>query len=160
MLSFSCSCLVSYSPSQIRQLGFECCPLVQKIISMIHDLPCFGMWLVAVFIHWVFSTESLVLCPNPFLQRRFSIPPTPSSVHVWLQFTVFQFCWWGISLPWGCAALCSQRVVGESCMVHAANLFILPIDVQASWEPVVVGKNGPTFLSAVQHIEAFHGLGV
>jgi hypothetical protein len=34
--------LVSSSPSKVGQFSFECFPLVQEIISVIHYLPYFG----------------------------------------------------------------------------------------------------------------------
>jgi hypothetical protein len=42
VLIFTCSCLVSYFPSEVGQFNLECCPLVQEINSVIHYLPCFG----------------------------------------------------------------------------------------------------------------------
>jgi hypothetical protein len=50
VLSFSCICFVSSSPSEVGQLSFECCHVVQEISCAIYYLPCFGMWLVAVFV--------------------------------------------------------------------------------------------------------------
>jgi hypothetical protein len=45
-------------------------------------------WLIAVFVYWGFSTRSLVLCPSPFLWGWFSMPPAPSTVCVWVQFSI------------------------------------------------------------------------
>jgi hypothetical protein len=54
-------------------------------------------WLIAVFVYWEFSPGSLILCPVFFFQGRFSVPPTPSTVHARLQFAVcfsiFQGYW-------------------------------------------------------------------
>jgi hypothetical protein len=237
VLCFSCSCLVSSSPSEVRQFGFECCPLAQKISSIIHYLPCFGEWLIAgllsvfpVFIYWAFSTEFSSLPHSLSLLQVQHVPPPPA-VCVWLQFTVcfsvcgaVQFwmllsgsgdhlcdplpalllrvayclptlslcccscvyllivCCWVyilasppfsgagsachlpsplsvlnysslifsflgevISLPRGCASLCSWGWIGESNMVCGAHLFVLSIEMQAGLEPPAVGRNGANF---------------
>jgi hypothetical protein len=86
VLSFSCSCFVSSSPSEVGQFNFECCPLVQEISSATHYLPCFGGGLSPYLF-----TESPVLEFYFFALPPFSgsgcIPPTLSMVHVLLQFT-------------------------------------------------------------------------
>jgi hypothetical protein len=46
VLSFICSCLVSYSPSEEGQFNSGCCSLAQEMISVIYSLPYFREWLI------------------------------------------------------------------------------------------------------------------
>jgi hypothetical protein len=145
MLSLSCSCLVRSSLSKVGQFSFECCPLVQEISSVIHYLPWFERWLIAVFVHWGFSAENLVLCLTTFLWGRFSVLPIPSAVHVWLQLAVCFSVLWGSSVwdaalwlrrssLWSttCPALggsllltCSQPLLPFLCLQSSFNLHFL-----------------------------------
>jgi hypothetical protein len=43
-LPFSCSCLVSSSPSKMRQFSFECCPLSQRSVLRLTTCPALGGW--------------------------------------------------------------------------------------------------------------------
>jgi hypothetical protein len=48
MLSFSCMCLVSSSPSEVGQFSFECCPLVQEISFATTTCPALGGGLLPI----------------------------------------------------------------------------------------------------------------
>jgi hypothetical protein len=92
VLSLSCSCLVSSSPSEVRQFNFECCPLAQEMC------PASGSGLFSAC-----SQPSLpFLClftecwfsslPCPLSLVQFSVLPTPFTVGVSLQFClIFSF---------------------------------------------------------------------
>jgi hypothetical protein len=92
VLSFSCSCLVSFSPSEVGYIDFECCPVVQELT--LHSTTCPGFEVayccVCSLSVWYWDFSSL---PYPLSLGRFSVPCTPSTVCVWLKFTVFQFSW-------------------------------------------------------------------
>jgi hypothetical protein len=93
VLSFSCSCLVSFSPSKVGQFNFECCPLAQEISSVIHYLPCFGGALsLCLFIKS--SVLGFYSFASPPLSRQvqFSTSRTPLSVLDYSLLFVFQFC--------------------------------------------------------------------
>jgi hypothetical protein len=94
VLSFSYSCLVSSSPSEVGQFNFECCPLVQ-ISSAIHYLPCFGGGLSLCLFMESSALGVKFFAPPPFLWGRFSVPPVPSAVYDRLQFTVCLSVLWG-----------------------------------------------------------------
>jgi hypothetical protein len=64
-LSLSGSCLVSSSFSEVWQFKFACCPQVQKISSVVHQLSYFGGgFLLCLF------TGGLFLCLAPFSGTR------------------------------------------------------------------------------------------
>jgi hypothetical protein len=88
MLSFSCSCLVSSSSSEVGHFSFECCPLVQEINSMIHYLPCFGGGLLLCLFTGV-SILGVYFFDSPPFSGIGCIIPTPAVVSVLLQFTVW-----------------------------------------------------------------------
>jgi hypothetical protein len=61
LLSFSGSCLLSSYLSEVWQFKFECCPQVQDISSVVHQVSCFGVgFLLCLF------TLCLFLCLAPF----------------------------------------------------------------------------------------------
>jgi hypothetical protein len=67
LLSFSSSCLVSISLSEVWQFKFICCPQVPEISSVAHQLSCFG---VGFSVCWF--TGGLFICLTPFLWVKVS----------------------------------------------------------------------------------------
>jgi hypothetical protein len=59
--------MVSSSLSEVWQFKFACCPQVQEISSVVHQLPCFAVgFLLCLF------TGGLFLCLTPFLSGKIS----------------------------------------------------------------------------------------
>jgi hypothetical protein len=93
VLSFSCSCLVCSSPSEVGQFHFECCPPVQEISSVIHYLPALEVafrYLCLLRVqHWEFSS---LPWPPFFGEGSAFHPPTLLWMLDYSSLTVFQFC--------------------------------------------------------------------
>jgi hypothetical protein len=89
LLSFSGSCLVSSSLSEVWLFKFVCCPQVPEISSVAHQLSCFG---VGFLLCWF--TGGLFLSLAPFLlgQGQCSISWPLLSVCCGGLLIVFQFC--------------------------------------------------------------------
>jgi hypothetical protein len=159
VLSFSCSFLVSFSPSKVRQISFECCPLAQEISSVVHYLPCFREWLIAlllsafaafpVFIYWDFGAEfSSLPHPLPLGQVQCStLAHSPCLITVHCLF----FCFVGSDQPaQGLRWFMFWGWLREPLLVCCAHLFILSIDSQAclelaAKEEVASGRNDANF---------------
>jgi hypothetical protein len=93
VLPFSCSCLVSSSPSEVGQFKFACCPQVQEMSSVVHELPCFGDGFSLCLFPGVSAQGVYFFAPSPFsgVGSVFHQPPLLSVCYDGLLF-VFQFC--------------------------------------------------------------------
>jgi hypothetical protein len=89
LLSFSGSCSVSSSLSEVWQFNFACCPQVQEISSVVHQLSCFG----GGYLLYLF-TRGLFLCLTSFLWGKVSDPSAGSLLSGCCDYLlfVFQFC--------------------------------------------------------------------
>jgi hypothetical protein len=74
VLPFSCSCLVSSSPSEVWLFKFEIFPQVQLCSPLVVLL---WEWLFAVLIYWDYHVGGWFICPGPFLWSRVSVPSAP-----------------------------------------------------------------------------------
>jgi hypothetical protein len=115
------------------------CPAVGSGLSLTHcqsSLP-------SLFVYWYFGIEISSL-PLPHSVVQLQCSTTPSAVHVWLQFTVFQFCCGGST---GAVLVYVPRGwVGEFRVVHGAHLFVLSVEAQEGLElAVVVARIGTRF---------------
>jgi hypothetical protein len=89
ILSFSGSCLVSSSLSEVCQFNFAYCPQVQEISSVVHQLSCLG----GSYSLYLF-TGGLFLCLIPFLCGKVSDPSASLLLSACCDGSlfVFQFC--------------------------------------------------------------------
>jgi hypothetical protein len=81
LLSFSDTCLVSYSLSEVWQFKFACCSQVQEISFIIHQLSCFGVeFLLCLFPGGFFAllpfseARSVIHQPAPCCQHVVMVP--------------------------------------------------------------------------------------
>jgi hypothetical protein len=88
-LSFSGSCLVSFSLSEVWQVKFVCWAQVLEISSVAHQLSCFG---VGFLLCWF--TGILFLCLIPFFWGKVSDPSADPLMPACCDdlLIVFQFC--------------------------------------------------------------------
>jgi hypothetical protein len=116
-LPFNCYCLVSFSPSKVRQLSFEYCPLSHEISSGIHHLPHFGRLAChptpcsqPLLLYLRLFNENLAPCSTPVLWGRFSIllPPVVLVLDCSSLFMLFSFVVVRFSLPRYCVHYVSR----------------------------------------------------
>jgi hypothetical protein len=72
----------------VGQFSFECCPLVQEIISVILYLPCFGGGLSLCLFTGIYMLRVYFFALSPFSGAG-CVPLAPSTVCVLLQFAVY-----------------------------------------------------------------------
>jgi hypothetical protein len=130
VLPFSCSCLVSSSPTEVEQFKFECCALVQEMIPVIHYLPCFGGgFLLCLFIG--------VSALGAYF---FALPPFSGAGSVFHQPPLLSVCYavccllfsFGGQFDFGCCSLaqemssviCYLPYFGEWLIVHLLSAFL------------------------------------
>jgi hypothetical protein len=98
-LSFSGSCLVSSSLSEVWQFKFACCPQVLEMSSVAHQPSCFG---VGFPLCWF--TGGLFLCLAPFLWGKVSDPSASPCCQC-----VMMVCWlffnFAVLFDFGCCSL-------------------------------------------------------
>jgi hypothetical protein len=121
VLSFSCSCLVSSSPSEVGQFNFECCLVVQEISSAIHNLPCFGSGLLLYLFTGSSALGVYFFAPPPFSGTG-CVTPTLSAV-------CFSVLWGSLVLD---AALWLKRSALWSTTFPAFGSGLLPAHSQYS----------------------------
>jgi hypothetical protein len=108
-----------------------------------------------MFVHWEFHSESLVPCLIPILQNRFIITPPPPLLVLdhSLLFMFFSFVRRAVQSSQGLHWI--MFPVGGGLAHGVCCSPVLSADSHKQ-----LWRNGSTFLRAVHHREAFHGLGV
>jgi hypothetical protein len=139
VLAFSCSCLVSFSHSEVRQFSLNAVLWFKTSSLWSTAFPALGGVLsLCFFTDRTLCAESLVLCSTSSLLGRFRIPSTPSSVYVWLQFSVCFSVLWGSSVS-NAALLLKSALWSTMCPALGGGLSPHPtvfatFPVFAHWE--------------------------
>jgi hypothetical protein len=106
-VSFSGSCLVSSSLSEVLHFNFAYCPQVQEISSVVQQLSCFGIGFFADLVYWV-----LVSLPLPLSPASLSLPAFLAIclLIVWVEIS---------SLPFSPSLVLFQ----QSCLFYSVLVF-------------------------------------
>jgi hypothetical protein len=134
-ITFICSYLISSSHSEVGQFNFVCHLWFRR--SALQSTTCLAFEVAFCCVCPFSGVFALSLVCLPFLWCTFSTPTTSAVVLDYNLLFVIQFFWGGVSLPRGCAGLCSRSWLGEFCVVCGAHLFVLLNDAEAGLGPVV-----------------------